>query len=639
MEQFTSVKLKFADVWKGDVDTRLALEKLHADSIQFRVVASMFVQYYIVLRCNNSGVYEKFQRRVRDGRTGEAIDLTFMHFNDSMMDRIMRPFSGAGGKLEFLDSALEYIEINKALREFAVQVLEQTDFEPLDNQLLSLSYREIAKEFYKNLKTYVKVNFSLHLANFFISHLKVDCQFDNFYMKSLVKKLVDQAKRDFHRRVVSLELLAKVYVGDLYNNHGHLKRITDETFDEFLVVMFCLQKHLEELKDSSMVPIKILQLIPQYKVKAAHIFLTNQMFSNQQQHPLLAQEEWIQSCFNTDSFKQQFAGSITTDLYSVSFLVYSHGVAAPLAAEAQVALEYFLDEQDAEDADEDDVDADELEIEEEDVEQDLQEDVPHVDWSFLNDESFSNLRRDTNTVFGAIDPGINKAIQMAFFSHMNGNISPLDEFCLLNSRRQLKFATESDLGQHQATRRTPPLISLPIGVTNKTSDLVSLQQYCVTYLQLSSVAIVRVLSGDARKIQFEYWEHRRAVLQNAVKRLLGLEQLDETRRYQFIIFFGRGGEFGFAGFGRKRVPPLVQLRYILNKYATVVVTPEPWTSSRCCACHSFGTRYRRPQDKFVCMRDPNHQMNGDSNAAVNILYIGLYMMMHGGTFPQHFINQ
>ncbi|KAI3650204.1 hypothetical protein MP228_004942 [Amoeboaphelidium protococcarum] len=41
----------------------------------------------------------------------------------------------------------------------------------------------------------------------------------------------------------------------------------------------------------------------------------------------------------------------------------------------------------------------------------------------------------------------------------------------------------------------------------------------------------------------------------------------------------------------------------------------------------------------VCTVKPNHQMNGDSNAAFNILYIGLYMMVNGGTFPLRFVIQ
>ncbi|KAI3653082.1 hypothetical protein MP228_002507 [Amoeboaphelidium protococcarum] len=670
VDNFVCIKERFNDYWIGGDELRQRLTRLHKDSIVVRVVSSLFIKYYLVSRLQQSDAYNQMLQIFQQGEGVVQLDTQFLHLSQNSIETMMRPFRGSPNDngLDYNITGPDYPGVNTKLREFVQRVIIPSQLEIPRNDLMAHVLPQIASEYFTHLQNHVQANFLKILSCFVGYLLRVECQYDALDRNKLVKEMVRllqkhenvdvswqflyrcvpadtplAQKQLLRQRVLSIQQKARWLLRQMYNDFGALRRVTNENFDQYLVLAYCMLRHVEDLAHQSAQTASLPFLLPQFSIAPHHIKLTDAMFRRCNEEPVLRRRGWASEVFNTRSFQDKFTGHILTDMHSVSFIIRA-GNHREAIGEGQ--LQQFLIEENIAAGDnflEVFEDGDENLVDENGVEVPQEEHQPALQPNRLDNPDFTRLPQAWGTKYLAIDPGIRVAVALAGFEYqMPDQIpqdqSPLDQFNELNQLRELQVLRVRNLGQHDVAFASPPVLGLPAGVTRRTVNLERIVQYCQAYLSQTLAAVDLVLQGERRETRFQSWQRRRDQLLDVVKTVLGVHVLEEATRDKYVVFFGAAAEHAFAGFGRRRLPPLVEFRRLLNRYAIVALTPEPYSSQRCSLCNCLGTRHPRPHDQFVCIGNKNHQRNGDTNAAANILYIGLHMMMMNGQFPRHFLN-
>ncbi|KAI3637223.1 hypothetical protein MIR68_004929 [Amoeboaphelidium protococcarum] len=139
----------------------------------------------------------------------------------------------------------------------------------------------------------------------------------------------------------------------------------------------------------------------------------------------------------------------------------------------------------------------------------------------------------------------------------------------------------------------------------------------------------------------KYTRHllRRTLLQERAARLLGLKSYSNSQKDKIIVFWGTGGMKKFKNRylpGRKCHPASKELLHYVQMIATVYVTHEKGTSVHCSNCEQRVVRRRTADQDIVTCAHCHLVINGDVNAAINILKIGLIMAINRGRFPMQF---
>ncbi|KAI3637405.1 hypothetical protein MIR68_004054 [Amoeboaphelidium protococcarum] len=619
VHNFVCIKERFNDFWIGGDGLRERLHRLHKDSIVVRVVSSLFIKYYLVSRLQQSDAYNQMLQIFQQGEGVVQLDTQFLHLSQNSIETMMRPFRGSPNDngIDYNTTGSDFLDVNTKLREFVKRVIIPAQLEIPHNDMMVYVLR-IASEYFTHLHNHVQANFLKILSCFVGYLLRVECQYDALDRNKLVKEMVRllqkyenvdvswqflyrcvpadtplAQKQQLRQRVLSIQQKARWLLSQMYNDFGALRCVTTDNFDQYLVLAYCMLRHVEDLAHQSAQTVSLPFQLPQFNVAPHQIKLTDAMFRR--------------------SSKAKSTGHIVTDMHSVSFIIRA-GNHREVIGEGQ--LQQFLIEENIAVGDNM---LEEFE-DENGVELPREGHQPALQPNRWDNPDFTRLPQAWRTKYSAIDPGIRVAVALAGFEYQMADQSPLDQFNELNQRRELQVLRVRNLGQHDVALASPPVLSLPAGVTRRTVNLERIAQYCQAYLSQTLAAVDLVLQGERRETRFRSWLRRRDQLLEVVKSVLGVHVLEEATRDKYVVFFGAVAEHAFAGFGRRRLPPLVEFRRLLNKYAIVALTPEPYSSQRCSLCFCIGTRYPRPHDQFVCIGNKDHQRNGDTNAAANILY-------------------
>ncbi|KAI3631983.1 hypothetical protein MIR68_009819 [Amoeboaphelidium protococcarum] len=147
------------------------------------------------------------------------------------------------------------------------------------------------------------------------------------------------------------------------------------------------------------------------------------------------------------------------------------------------------------------------------------------------------------------------------------------------------------------------------------------------------------LDLSVQKAKFTKYLLKGVILKEYAARLVGLNSFDDSRKKKIVVFWGSSGikRFGrvFLPGGRYH-PACKQLLQYVQQMATVYVSHEKGTSNHCSDCEQRVVRRRTAERDVVTCGNCHLVINGDVNAAINIIKIGLTMATNHGMFPMQF---
>ncbi|KAI3641238.1 hypothetical protein MIR68_000710 [Amoeboaphelidium protococcarum] len=588
MQNTRVIKKKFDDVWIGPPAVKRMLINLYEDSLKFRVDASHWFLYYVVTQCHQLDVFTEFKRRFADPHYKAARDdikLDFFRLNLAMVTRLFRVQWGNSEGTDFytLHSGVDFPLINRRSQNYKQLVWNNSQARFANNPLLDRVIQQIALEYHTDLKNHVKLNFFKCLKLWM-----------NAYIESAALYVQFDAKELFHYILVCLRFNRAI---DFNQFQSFVKRgQSPGIIHEFFGKMVLFKRQAENYVRYHPIDRINSENFGEYLV-LMHCFL--------KEIEVLQEKDKAQ--------------------YKMMSLV-------PIMK----------------------CDCQHLMLSETSFQNSNVEILQDRNWASqcFNIEGFEDIF--TNTLYldmysvsfvNASRPGGQRA-NVQFINN--------DEFqrqavaYMLEDQFDDQIQGEEDADDWQdEVYEILDLIDDQEEVDLQEAPLRRPQQQMQQHLNDPELAeglpdrheMVRFIGVDVgirRALAACTMDSR---LENAVKQLLDQPILNPDDASKYLVFFGAAGKHGFAQFGRMRHPPLVQFRSILSKYAIVKLTPENYSSKRCNRCPDFaiGIRHTRPRDHFICSFNLDHQTDGDKNASKNILYIGLYMILHEGQFPANFI--
>ncbi|KAI3651404.1 hypothetical protein MP228_003746 [Amoeboaphelidium protococcarum] len=148
------------------------------------------------------------------------------------------------------------------------------------------------------------------------------------------------------------------------------------------------------------------------------------------------------------------------------------------------------------------------------------------------------------------------------------------------------------------------------------------------------------LDFSVQKAKYTKFLIRRDVLREYAARLVGLNSFEDSRKKQIVVFWGSSGiqKLGrvFLPGGRYHPACKQLLQYVVQQIATVYVSHEKGTSNHCSDCVQRVVIRRTAERDVVTCGNCHLEINGDVNAAINIIKIVLTMATNHGMFPMQF---
>ncbi|KAI3631871.1 hypothetical protein MIR68_010344 [Amoeboaphelidium protococcarum] len=265
------------------------------------------------------------------------------------------------------------------------------------------------------------------------------------------------------------------------------------------------------------------------------------------------------------------------------------------------------------------------------------------DYSWLNNPTFPQINiADQDTVYVGVDVGV---VFMGVSSLVRATAKA-------NALEVLESTERNDI-QSVMLKSTDfrARIRAELSQTDRelAEDVYAEPRYCfdleMAKRKSSNAAIVTnermplYLDQSVQKAKYSKFLARRSILREYAARLVGLESFDHTKKENIIVFWGTGGMKRFHNRylpGRKCHPASKELLHYVQMIATVYVTHEKGTSVHCSNCEQRVVRRRTADQDIVTCAHCHLVINGDVNAAVNILKIGLIMATNRGRFPMQF---
>ncbi|KAI3654695.1 hypothetical protein MP228_000075 [Amoeboaphelidium protococcarum] len=282
------------------------------------VDVSLIVQYYLTEQILASRVYHKFKYRL-EGNEVNDIDLNFLGLDQTLIDRLFRPFKGANQGHELYEQGNpSNIHQLKSVQEssliYKANIWRGSGISHPTNSLLTPELvKAVSGQYFVVLRRHIKANFDLILIRFLKACINLESKKSKICFKYSIKKLrqhfigclrenipldpneiksalfgefSEQWRAIFFRACDAAFQKARNYL----INHRP-QSITNLNIQQYFVIMYCLLRDIDDISELIGAQ-KTVCLVPAFKIGCQNMLINQSVFSHcGDQH--LVQKDWV----------------------------------------------------------------------------------------------------------------------------------------------------------------------------------------------------------------------------------------------------------------------------------------------------------------------------------------------------------